>query len=201
MRIRFCRIFLPDPSRLFVGCRAKAKLFLRSDRRIAYRRNVSKESAASVVVANVDGSVIFQLSPVHTLADPNQQLVQSLRWSPDGKKLGFIVWEATFDNSEASKHRLFVVNAYGSDLHAVHLAPRDINVSTFAWSPTGEQIVFRSDFQAKQLCNTNLIFYVESGRRPCRDAEHLYTSNIDRSSLKRITKEPEYRRGNLYWIQ
>ncbi len=169
--------------------------------RIAYRRNVSKESAASVEVANIDGSVIFHLGPVHTLTVQNQQFVQGIRWSPDGKSLGFVVWEATFDDSKASKYTLFVVNADGSNLHAVHFAPRDINVSAFAWSPSGEQIVFRSDFQAKKLCNTNLSFYVETGHRPCRDAEHVYTSNIDGSSLKQITKDPEYRNGNLYWIQ
>jgi Tol biopolymer transport system component len=169
--------------------------------RIAYRRNVSKESAASVEVASIDGSVIFHLAPVHTLTAQNQQFVQGIRWSPDGKSIGFIVWEATFDDSTAPKHTLFVVNADGGDLHAVHFAPRDINVSAFAWSPSGDQIVFRSDFQAKKLCNTNLSFYVETGRRPCRNAEHVYTSNIDGSSLKRLTKDPEYRNGNLYWIQ
>ncbi len=169
--------------------------------RIAYRRNVSKESAASVEVASIDGSVIFHLGPVHTVTAQNQQFVQGIRWSPDGKRIGFIVWEATFDDSKASKYTLFVVNADGGNLHAVHFAPRDINVSAFAWSPSGDQIVFRSDFQAKKLCNTNLSFYVETGRRPCRNAEHVYTSNIDGSLLKRLTKDPEYRNGNLYWIQ
>jgi WD40-like Beta Propeller Repeat len=169
--------------------------------RIAYRRNVSKESAASVEVASIDGSVIFHLGPVHTLTAQNQQFVQGIRWSPDGKSLGFIVWEATFDDSKASKHTLFVVNADGSNLHAVHFVPHDINVSAFAWSPSGKQIVFRSDFQAAKLCNTNLSFIVETGHRPCRDAEHVYTSNIDGSSLKQVTEDPEYRNGNLYWIQ
>jgi dipeptidyl aminopeptidase/acylaminoacyl peptidase len=168
---------------------------------IAYRRNVKKESAASLEVANIEGRVIFDLAPVHTLTVQNQQFVQAIRWSPDGKSIGFIVWESTFDDSKASKHTLFVVNADGSNLHAVHFAPRDINVSTFAWSPSGKQIVFRSDFQAAKLCNRNLSFSVETGHRPCRDAEHVYTSNIDGSSLKQLTKDPEYRNGNLYWIQ
>jgi hypothetical protein len=169
--------------------------------RVAYQRNVSKESAAAIVIANIDGSEIVRVGLIRTLTAPNQQFVQVIRWSPDGKRLGFIVWESTFDDSKASKHTLFVVNADGSNLHAVHFLPRDINVSAFAWSPSGEQIVFRSDFKAKKLCNTNLSFYVETGRRPCRDAEHVYTSNIDGSSLKRLTVVPEYRNGNLYWIQ
>jgi hypothetical protein len=169
--------------------------------RIAYRRNVKNESAASLEVANIEGGVIFHLAPVHTLTAQNQQFVQGIRWSPDGKSIGFIVGEATFDDSKAPKHTLFIVNADGSNLHAVHFSPRDINVSAFAWSPSGKQIVFRSDFQAAKLCNNNLSFTVETGHRPCRDAEHVYTSNIDGSGLKQLTKDPEYRNGNLYWIQ
>jgi dipeptidyl aminopeptidase/acylaminoacyl peptidase len=171
--------------------------------RMAYRRNANNVLAlSSVEVANIDGRIIFHLAPIHTLTAPNQQFVESLRWSPDGKHLGFIVWEASLDESKAaSKHTLFVVDADGSHLHPVHFSPRDINVNSFAWSPSGEQIAFRSDFHAKKLCNTNLGFYVETGRRPCRDAEHVFTSNIDGSSLMQITKDPEYRNGNLYWIQ
>lgn len=173
-----------------------------SDRsRIAYRRNVKKESAASLEVANIDGSVIFNLTPLRTIAAQNQQFVQGIRWSPDGKSIGFIVWEVTFGDSKASKHTLFVVNADGSNLHAVHSAPRDINVSAFAWSPSGKRIAFRSDFQAAKRCNTNLSFAIETGHRPCRNAEHVYTSNIDGLSLERLTKDPEHRNGNLYWIQ
>jgi Tol biopolymer transport system component len=127
--------------------------------------------------------------------------VQGIRWSPDGKTIGFIVWESPFDQSKVTKYALFVVNSDGSNLHAVNFAQRDMNVTSFAWSPSGDRIVFRSDLRAKKVCNTNLSFYAETGHRPCRDAEHVYTSNIDGSSLKQITKEPEYRHGDLYWVQ
>jgi hypothetical protein len=189
------------PKTIVKGDFANSQAWSPDGTRIAYRLKVKTESSESFEVANIDGTVVLNVPPVHTLTAQNQQFVQGIRWSPDGKSIGFIVGESPFDQSKDTKQTLFVVNADGSNLHAVHFAPRDINVSAFAWSPSGEQIVFRSDFQAKKLCNTNISFYVETGRRPCRDAEHVYTSNLDGSSLKRLTGVPEYRNGNLYWIQ
>jgi Tol biopolymer transport system component len=102
---------------------------------------------------------------------------------------------------ELGKSTLYTVNSDGQALKAIRFGKNDINVSAFAWSPSGQRFAFRSDSDAKKLCNFSVVFYAQTGRQPCRDAENLVVANVDGSELNRISKDPEYRHGQLFWIQ
>ncbi|MHB1530410.1 MAG: eIF2A-related protein [Acidiferrobacteraceae bacterium] len=177
-------------------------------KRIAYayqKRGRGFLPSAGIVIADISkqGGVVstgtVEIPPVH---QPDDASVDELRWSPDGTKLGLIVFEYWYENSDQySRYTLYTVNANGRGLRAVRFSNKNINVSAFAWSPSGEQFALRSDYQAKKLCNFNLMFYFDTGNQPCRVSENLFTSNVDGSGLKRMSKEPDFRHGQLFWIQ
>jgi len=179
-----------------------------NSKRIAYayqKRGSGFLASAGIVIANISkqGVVVSSgtvaIPPVH---QPDDASVDELRWSPDGTQLGFVVFEYWYEHSDQySRYTLYTVNAHGRGLKAVRFRNKNINVNAFAWSPSGQQLALRSDYQAKKLCNSNAMFYFDTGNEPCRMSENLFTSNVDGSGLKRISKKPDFRHGQLFWIQ
>jgi hypothetical protein len=172
-------------------------------KKVAYRVvRYDKNGALAIEISEIRENGIVSIAAVNLPATSSNTGVEEIRWSPDGKKLGFIVFSISFDHSvQRVKHTLFTVTNDGGDLTTVRVGTKDINVSAFAWSPEGDRIALRSDFEAKAICNHNLPFYLQAGVWPCRTSEHLFTSNADGTGLKRVSKEPAFRNGELFWIQ
>lgn len=169
---------------------------------IAYGLSAGKKNAEAVVIAALNGKVIASTSPIISPSVPGDKYITNVRWSLDGKKLGFILTRYWFEDSkQRGRSTLYTMNSDGRDLKPVRFGNKDINVNAFAWSPSGQQFAFRSDSDAKKLCNFSVMFYAQTGRQPCRDAENLFVGNVDGSELKRISNNPEYRHGQLFWIQ
>jgi hypothetical protein len=171
---------------------------------IAYgTSSVPASEIEGIVVVDLTGNIVTTARPVLSSKIVGDKYVGNVRWSPDGKKIGFILSGEWYEDGKqiGGKPAFYTVDADGQNLKAVKISDKDINVSAFAWSPSGEQIALRSDYDAKKLCNFNVMFYAQTGRQPCRDAELLYVSNSDGSGLKRISKDPLYRHGQLFWIQ
>lgn len=170
--------------------------------KVAYGRGAIKGSNEAIAVVDLSGKLMASISPILSANQPGDKYIGNVRWKPDGKSLGFVLTRYWFEGSkQLGKSTLYTVDADGHNLKAVQFENKDINVMAFAWSPSGQQIAFRSDYEAKKLCNFNVVFYAQTGGQPCRDAEHLYVSNFDGTGLRRISKDPEYRHGQLFWIQ
>jgi hypothetical protein len=154
-----------------------------------------------VVAEAISGKTVWELA-IHAKGKFGLGEITETRWSPDGKKLGFVTRENDYgDGKHPWRDALYLVNSDGSDVQPMRVNGRATSISAFAWSPSGDALVFRSDFEAKPICKLNLLFRFEVGTFPCRLAEHVYTSRVDGSGLVRISKNPEYLRGQLFWIR
>jgi Tol biopolymer transport system component len=153
-----------------------------------------KTTEDSLVVADKDGNRIVTIprpgEKRRTKLFPMGMGITEIRWSPDGTRLAFL-----FNGT------LYVVDADGRDLKATVFLHDDIEIYTFAWSPTGDRFAFRSTYQAGEQCNFNVPYRLEVGRFPCLTRFLLYTSNSDGSDLKQINKDYEYSPQDLFWIQ
>ena len=169
-------------------------------RRIAYERRAGK--TLELIVANSDTGETAWRMPISINGLLTPAIIKEIRWNPDDTKLGFVVYEGTpgsWDLMERSE--LYTIDSNGQNLRAMTFGGRTMNISAFTWSPTGSKIAFRSDYHSPKLCNHNLMFMVQAGFEPCRVSENLYTSNVDGSGLHRISKELQYRAGQLFWVQ
>ncbi len=95
--------------------------------RVAFSRD--EAGNVDIYVVNVDGSGLTRLTD-----DPSRDV--SPTWSPDGAHLAFVE-----DVAGSGRDALFVMNADGSDLHAIL---NDHVVGDPHWSPKGDAIVFES---------------------------------------------------------
>ena len=168
-----------------------------------------------LVVSDLKGRVIFSIDPPFKETNAPQHAdfaIEEIRWSPRGDKIGFIVYESYWKVQNAIEKQFFIpsqtiresfytINTDGTSLERIKVGNNDIDVNTFAWSPSGMKIAFRSDYDKQKICGHNLSFLIEASHLPCRDGYYLYTSNTDGSDVKRISKEPEYRKSELFWIQ
>jgi hypothetical protein len=153
-------------------------------------------SSSNLVVASTFETASAPISI--TLPSP-WSAISNIRWAPDGKRIAFMATDARVYGD--FKYRLFILNADGSALRKVQFGNLDINVTSFAWSPSGDRLVFRSDYQAKELCNTNLMYRIQAGSQPCRRSENLFVANANGSGLMKLSIGPEYRHAQLFWIQ
>jgi TolB protein len=129
-------------------------------------------------------------------------------WAPNGEQLAFV-------RAEASGKRIWVMNANGTNAHAVSAGPSD---SDPAWSPEGRQLVFTTDggtgHQQLAIVNANgtgfrqlgspgissgdpawspdgsLIAFVQE--TPTTSANDIYTIRPDGSDLHNVTNNPRH---------
>jgi hypothetical protein len=168
-------------------------------KRIAYARAAGK--SVELVVAESDNGQILWAMPIEVKGLLMPAIIKEIRWNPDDTKLAIVVYEGTpgsWDSSQRSE--LYVVDADGKNEKVMTFGGRNMNVSSFAWSPSGRKVAFRSDFSAPRLCNHNLMFLAQAGFEPCRVSENLFTSNLDGSGLERVSKEPQFRAAQVFWI-
>jgi len=172
-----------------------------SDRkRIAYQKRAGK--SLELIVANSDTGEIAWQMPITVKGLLTPAYIMEIRWKPDDTELGFVVYEGTPGSWDLMQRReLYTIDADGRNLRAVTFSGRAMNVSSFAWSPTGSKIAFRSDFQSPRLCNHNPMFVAQASIEPCRVSERLFTSNPDGSGLNQVSKELQYRASQLFWVQ
>jgi hypothetical protein len=172
-----------------------------SDRtRIAYQRRGGP--APELVVADSGTGTIIWSLPINVKGLLIRPYISEIRWRPDDTKLGLVVYEGNPGSWELMQRReLYIVDADGRNLRAMTFDGRVLNVNAFAWSPNGSKLAFRSDYQAPRLCNHNPMFAGQSGFEPCRVSEYVFTSNLDGSALERISKDPQFLEGQLFWIQ
>ena len=157
-------------------------------------KTVSKvESAKKLVIADISGQVIASIDPqTKKMPLAFEAAIDEIRWDPSGNRLAFLYYG-----------KLYLVNADGSDFRPIEFKEidKESRILSFAWSPSGKQVVFRSTYEAREICNYNFIYRFEVGRFPCRQGYHLFTSNIDGSNVKKLTDDPDYRGSQLFWIQ
>jgi hypothetical protein len=167
------------------------------------------------IISNVEGKVIYSSDAFHLISagGGGKSNIDQIRWSPKGDRVGIIVVTENWTPSKFSnpiiytspthsiKHYLYTINADGSDLKKVTIGDKDMEVNRFAWSPLGDKIVFRSSTGKEEICSFNALYSMQTGHSPCIDGYHLFTSNIDGSNLKQISKDAEFGKGELFWIQ
>ena len=172
-------------------------------------------SYKNLVISDLNGRVVYKVSPPFQEKNIPLQTefnIEEVRWSPNGDKVGFVVFERYWNQqnkleqqfltpTQTLKHIFYTVNADGSNLKRISVSNNDIDVNSFAWSPSGERIVFRSSYKKEEVCNSNLSFLIQAGSNPCRLGYHLFTSKSDGTDLTQISMKPEFRNGELFWIQ
>jgi Tol biopolymer transport system component len=150
------------------------------------------------VVSDLSGRTLWSFHPgpapsAGSIAD----YIQEIRWDPSGKHLAFLMGVPI--------PKIYVVNADGSATKMVEFdnligINRDLSIRSFAWSPDGRQFVFRSEAGSK--CNYLALGYkFETGSFPCIYSRDLFTADVDGSHLTKVTSEPDYEFGELFWIQ
>lgn len=184
--------------------------------KVAFQTNEERDNLShNLLIAEVGGRVIFSSGAFHKKYGSTgaQFYIDEIRWNPRGDKIGFVVVEESWAPSKFSnpiiyfspqhsiKHHLYTINADGSDMQKVTIGDKDMEVDRFAWSPSGDQIVFRSRSEKKEICSFNVLYSMQTGHSPCIEGYHLFTSNIDGSNLIQISKEAEFGKGELFWIQ
>ncbi len=112
---------------------------------------------ADVFVMNADGSSRRRL----TRLSPNAGFPSSLAWSPDGRRIAFLL-----------PGSLQVVNADGSGEKVLTRFPNGVFPSSLAWSPDGNTIAFAR---------------LKLGRD--RHASGIYVIETDGSELHRLTRD------------
>ena len=193
-----------EPIRVAPGHPGTSLAWSPNGKYIAYgTSSVPASEIEGIVVVDLTGNIVTTARPVLSSKTVGNKYVGNVRWRPDGKKIGFILSGEWYEDGKrvGGKPAFYTVDSDGQNLKPVKIGDKDIDVSAFAWSPSGDQIVLRSDYEAKKLCSFNAMFYAQTGGQPCRDSELLYVSNSDGSGLKRISKDSKYRHGQLFWIQ
>lgn len=117
------------------------------------------EPFTDIYLINVDGSGLRKLTS-------GSGLNGSPSWSPDGRQI-------VFSSNRDGMHKIYVMNADGSNQHAV--ADRGTQPS---WSPDGSKILFVGERGDATGCGTT------SGNLIC---EQLYTVNPRGSDLTQLT--------------
>ncbi len=174
-------------------------------KRIAYSKRVEKtDKELTILIADIaDDGVVSQptsiVLPIN-FAPGAQISISEIRWNPKHDVLGFLVREFKFTNLQQTS-ALYTVNTDGSDFKTISFGKKDFNVFAFAWSPSGDMLALRSNYESKTICSVNPLGLLDQGGRPCIISQHVFTSNADGSGLKRISKQPKFRQGELFWIK
>ena len=124
-----------------------------------------------------------------------QGSIYTLRWNPDGTRIGLVY-------ASRSNSGFYTVRPDGTELRQVKFGSADVELKSFSWSPDGRRLVFRSFFQASKICNYSAVGYkVNTGDFPCINGTNVFTSNADGTNLRKISPQPDYSQGELFWIQ
>ena len=176
-------------------------------RKIAYPKRVEKtDKNLTILISDVDdsGTAPHPASIVLPIqfAVGAQISISAIKWNPTHDSLGFLVREVRFANAGQQKtSTLYTINTDGTDFREISFGKKNFNVFAFAWSPSGTMIAIRSNFESKTICSLNPLGLLDEGGRPCLISQQVFTSNADGSELKRISKEPKFRAGELFWIR
>lgn len=125
---------------------------------------------------------------------------EDLKWTPDGKWLGVLVFPA---------RQLYVLDDKGDlrkrSIKSPDSTPKELTVDSFSWSPDGRKLVFRSPYEAPEICNRLASGYeFETGHFPCLSGSNLFVSNANGTDTFKITSDPDYSygsQGELFWVQ
>jgi WD40 repeat protein len=186
-----------SPVSLMHGTRPASIAWAPDSSRLAYGTYTG-----DLVILSLSGKTLYSGHPgANTKEDDTTDAIMEVRWSPDGRKLAFIM---------GANHGLNTIGADGSNFRAVDfsrsgVSAKDNAMFSFAWSPDGRRFAFSSRYKASQKCNEQALGYAyDTGHFPCLNGSNLFTSAVDGSDLKRITQQTDYNYaspGELFWIQ
>jgi Tol biopolymer transport system component len=119
--------------------------------------------------------------------------VTDVRWSPDGRKIGYI---------QGGQH-LTIVNPDGTDSKVVEFRNGhgpSLAVRAFSWSPDSSRFVFRAEGASQ--CDRSAVGYkIETGEFPCTISFDVFTAKTDGTDVKKISHHSDPFFGELFWIQ
>lgn len=129
-----------------------------------------------------------------------REMIWDLKWQPDGQQLGILIYPT---------RRLCLMDDKGTlkkiEFKSTGIFKQEVTVNSFAWSPDGHRVAFRSAFEAPENCNHRALSYkFETGNFPCLNGSYLYIGNSDGTGLTRITPTADYAyasQGELFWVQ
>jgi len=156
------------------------------------------DSDHNLVLSDLAGKTLWSFHPgPPTTSGSIADYILEIRWDPSGKRLAFLMGSPI--------PKIYLVNADGTgtkpvEFHNLLGMDRDLSIRNFAWSPNGQQLAFRAEADSK--CNyAALGFKFETGHFPCIYSRNLFTVNVDGSHLNKVTPNPDFDSGELFWIQ
>lgn len=156
------------------------------------------DSEHNLVVSDLSGRTLWSFHP----GPPSQNgsiadYIAEIRWNPSGKQLAFLMGSPI--------PQIYVINSDGTAMKAIEFknalgTDREPSIRSFAWSPDGRRFAIRAEADSK--CNNAALgFKFETGRFPCIYSRNLFTVNADGSHLIKVTSNPDYDSGDLFWVQ
>ncbi len=135
-------------------------------RLVVYTSSGAERPPTGLYLVDADGG------PSQLLVDSGGTTLLAPVFSPDGSRIAYVDWRGEYPG----RHRVWVVNADGSDAHAivVDAVLNGAAVSGLAWSPTGDAIavgMLRTD-STGQVTEASVFTFAPDGSRFTRVVEN-----------------------------